>query len=603
MFRLRILDGPRAGEVILLDPAGAFQLGRGHEASVRFAEDASMSRLHCELKWDGQAWVLWNKSQHGTRVGAVVVESAQRLVPGDAVKLGATHLVFERADAAVPAPAPAPAPPRPRPVSSPPVAAPPPAPAAPGAGSGSSARTPVASPALPPPVTPAPVTPGAGPPEAVAPGAVAPEGAGYDAQGVFHMGFTMMQPALDPGKSAIFLSKPTEGRGGVKVKKRTIVFLLVLLAFTSLGCCCGFFDLFFPMLQQIPGPLLLASFFALLPTVPYLALYKLLDRNGQIPLRNYLACFLWGASVGCGFSVVMNDTAKELFQSMAGQAAGDLMTAVLAAPFFEESTKGLAVLVVFLILEDEFDNAVEGMILGAAAGLGFALVENCVYDSMFLVKGNGDFGQFFVNGTYRMLTCALIGHPVYTSMTGLGFGLAREWGKKGCLRFLLPPAGWMLAVAMHALWNGSAGLLIPALFGDHELAGMVALAVFVGGGCLAFFLFTLTYSLWKERQVLLRYLSDEVEKGFIEAAELESFRSLFGRERFVFGGLGKGTRKLRKELRRAQLDLAFRKWHLAQGDRVKGQDVDRDLLDARIRIRDARNAINAKEGRTHARTV
>jgi hypothetical protein len=291
-----------------------------------------------------------------------------------------------------------------------------------------------------------------------------------------------------------------------------------------------------------------------------------------------------------------------LFKSATdNEGLANLLTAVLSAPFFEESTKGLAVLVVFLILRDEFDNAVEGMILGAAAGLGFALVENCVYFTHFLTQSS-DLSTFVVSGTFRTLTCALIGHPVYTSMTGLGFGLAREMGQKSCARFVLPPVGWMLAMSMHALWNGSAAVLIPAIFGDHEFAGLIALAIFIGGGCLLFFLFTLTYSLWKERKVLLRYLSDEVEKGFIEAEELENFRNLFGRERFVFGGLSRGTYKLRKELRRAQLDLAFRKWHLAQGDAVKGSNVDRDLLDARTRIRDARNAINAKEGRVHQAT-
>jgi RsiW-degrading membrane proteinase PrsW (M82 family) len=581
VFRLRILDGARAGDVHDLVPGDApVVLGRGHGATVLFAQDATMSRAHAELVWNPieTVWLLKNRSQHGTFLGATVVkDEMRRLVPGDELRLGETRVCFERVPEGPALEIPGLGIPglSVRKVEPPPGAADKVARDAPTANG-----VPVE---LPPPAMPP-----------AAPGAVAPESAGYDEDGVFHMGFTMLgQPAVS--KSFLYFGTPSAGKAAVAIKKRTLIFFFVLLAFSTVGCCCGSLDLFLPMLAKIPGPFLIASSVALLPTVPYLALFKFLDRNGQIPLKNYLACFVWGASVGCGFSAVMNGLAQEFFSNLAGQATVDLMTATFVAPFVEESTKGLAVLVVFLILQDEFDNAVAGMILGAAAGLGFALVENCVYDSLFLVQGK-DLGEFFYNGTFRALTCALVGHPVYTSMTGLGFGLAREWGKKSAARFLVPPLGWALAVAMHALWNGSAGVLIPLVFQDNVIAGRIALGVFVGGGSLVFFLSALTYSLWKERRVLLDHLSDEVAKGFIEPEELDNFRSLFGRERFVLGGFSKGTYKLRKELRRAQLDLAFRKWHLEQGDAVKGRDVDRALLDARTRIRDARNAINAREG-------
>jgi hypothetical protein len=142
------------------------------------------------------------------------------------------------------------------------------------------------------------------------------------------------------------------------------------------------------------------------------------------------------------------------------------------------------------------------------------------------------------------------------------------------------------------------GTVIPALVGeDSPFLGLFLLAVFIGGGTLLFFFGVLIFALVKERRVLVNYLKDEVDRGFIEADELAGFSSLFGRERFVLAGLNKGTYKLRKELRRAQLELAFRKWHLEQGDAVKGTVVDADLLDARTRIRDARNALNAREGR------
>jgi len=95
MFRLRIEGGPRNGEAIAIAPGKALQLGRGREADIRFPEDATMSRIQAELTWDGNAWTLGNKSQHGTLVNGARVDTSKVLAPGDALVLGGTHVVFE----------------------------------------------------------------------------------------------------------------------------------------------------------------------------------------------------------------------------------------------------------------------------------------------------------------------------------------------------------------------------------------------------------------------------------------------------------------------------------------------------------------------------
>ena len=530
MFQLRHVSGTRAP--VTLDEGRRYVLGRAPEADLPFPEDGTMSRAHAELSWNGSAWVLTNRSQHGSWVGEEKIDGERTLAPGSVLVLGETKLVLESAAPATPV---------------------------------------------------APLTPGG------APGAVAPEGAGYDDQGQFHMGFTMLG-AAPPGAAGAKPAKTAQQSW----KDRNLRFFVVTLVCALLGTCCMSCYVIFPALQRFPGEFLIASFLAFLPALPYLMLYKLLDRNGQIPYKNFFACFFWGATVGCGVSVVLNTEFGAVLARITNPETGDLATRVVIAPIFEESMKGLAVLVVFLILRDEFDNALEGMLLGAASGLGFAVVENCTYFTNFLIQGGP--GALLVMGTFRILTIAFIGHPVYTSMTGLGLGLARELGKSP-LRFVTPIIGWMFAVFFHALWNGS-GAAIGTIFGDeHPFLGLFALAIFIGGGTLFFFFCVLVFALVKERRVLVLYLKDEVDRGFIEADELAGFSSLFGREKFVLGGLGKGTYKLRKELRRAQLELAFRKWHLEQGDAVKGTVVDADLLDARTRIRDARNALNAREGR------
>jgi hypothetical protein len=95
MFRLRIEGGTRNGEGISLTPGKTLVCGRGREADVRFPEDATMSRVQAELTWDGAAWTLVNKSQHGTLVNGQRVDGSRVLAPGDQLVLGGTHCTYE----------------------------------------------------------------------------------------------------------------------------------------------------------------------------------------------------------------------------------------------------------------------------------------------------------------------------------------------------------------------------------------------------------------------------------------------------------------------------------------------------------------------------
>src|SRR5687767_12574909 len=95
MFRVRIEGGPRNGEAISLTPGKTLILGRGRECDLRFPEDATMSRVQAEMTFDGTAWTLHNKSQHGTLVGGQRVDTNKVLTPGDQLVLGGTRLLYE----------------------------------------------------------------------------------------------------------------------------------------------------------------------------------------------------------------------------------------------------------------------------------------------------------------------------------------------------------------------------------------------------------------------------------------------------------------------------------------------------------------------------
>src|SRR3982751_742558 len=102
----------------------------------------------------------------------------------------------------------------------------------------------------------------------------------------------------------------------------------------------------------------------------------------------------------------------------------------------------------FFFMRRQFDGVVDGVIYATFAALGFAAVENIIYYSNAareeaIVGHSGILaGTFVVRGILGPW-----GHPLYTSMTGLGFGIARETNKTW-LKWLAPLGGGMFAAVL-----------------------------------------------------------------------------------------------------------------------------------------------------------
>ena len=535
MHRLRVESGERSGERIPLpeSPSRPIRVGRAESADVCFGDDARISREHAELRFEDGRWVLVNLAQHGTRVGWRTVRGRRRLRAGDLLVLGETEVAFERVS---------------------------------GPASGAEA------PATLTPRTPTVATPAAG--------------AGFDSAGVFHTGDSLLGPAAE-AKGSVLRLGAGDREGALRIKTRRLYFLLVVLLLGLAGALATALLIVVPALPADPAALLLPAAYGLLPALPYLLLIKLLDRNDQIPWVNLVACVAWGGTVGCGLSLVLNAAGANTLSALVAHGAAADLTAFVVAPVTEECAKGLAVLVVFWILPDELDNALEGIVLGAASGLGFALVENCVYNLRF----SGD--ELASVATYRALGNALVGHPIYTAMTGAGLGLLRALPRAARGRLFVPLAGLGAAIALHVAWNGAAINLARFAGGSR---GLGLHAVVFGGGGLVFFAAVYLFAAARERRVLLTYLAEELDAGFVTVPELATFRQLLGRVRHELASLwreGRAVYRVRRALRRAQVELGFRKWHLAHGETPRG-DMGHDLyvVSARNRIRDARNALS-----------
>ena len=244
----------------------------------------------------------------------------------------------------------------------------------------------------------------------------------------------------------------------------------------------------------------------IVPMLAYLAFIYWLDRYEREPWWLVGLVFLWGGFGGSIFGCLINSVLIGLFSSALGPEQASWAGQLFVAPLVEEATK--IVPLFLLIFHRHFDNATDGLIYGAACGLGFAMTENAFY---FYHIGSSE-GLLAMETNILMRTCftALV-HCAASASWGFFLGLGRYRGK--LLQWvLLPPVGYAVAVGIHALWNLSAistqaGADIPLPVGPLTVV-MV----------LAFLMFALTQaSLYLEHCLIKAELEEEAELGLMPA--------------------------------------------------------------------------------------
>lgn len=87
-----VTAGPDKGRSFPLVAGEVLQVGRSQATSTKLA-DPSVSRVHCEIEWDGERATVANISDKGTLLNGAPVSEGE-LKPGDYLRLGATELRF-----------------------------------------------------------------------------------------------------------------------------------------------------------------------------------------------------------------------------------------------------------------------------------------------------------------------------------------------------------------------------------------------------------------------------------------------------------------------------------------------------------------------------
>ncbi|GGP31786.1 protease PrsW [Streptomyces libani subsp. rufus] len=203
---------------------------------------------------------------------------------------------------------------------------------------------------------------------------------------------------------------------------------------------------------------------AVLPVPWLMAAFRWLDRVRPGPWRNLVFSFAWGACAAALIAIVANSFAtKWIATSTADPAGADTLGATVIAPIVEESAKAAAVLLVFLFRRRDFSGLVDGVVIAGVTATGFAFTENILYlgTAFGTDQLTGDRGIASVTAAtfFVRIVMSPFAHPLFTVLTGIGFGIAAPAAERQHLRrVLLPVCGLLLAMGMHALWNGSSTL-------------------------------------------------------------------------------------------------------------------------------------------------
>jgi RsiW-degrading membrane proteinase PrsW (M82 family) len=347
--------------------------------------------------------------------------------------------------------------------------------------------------------------------------------------------------------------------------------------------------------------------YALVQAVVALLVVRFLDLYEREPISILALLFLWGAVVAAILASAGNAALSDELPRDVEVVFGPM----ISAPIVEELAKGLALVVAFLASRwanrrfgvFEFDGITDGIVYGAAVGIGFAFTEDLYYFFREArVAGVAEALDVFVDRR-DFLGPAMLRHAIWTATFGAGLGAAtraRSW--KGKLGW--PVLGLAAAMLMHAINNGLQPVLLSIKYGfettyDYFAVGVpVELADRMDASArsitdtldwisLAYvfaFFGLIALGLRHQRRVIRTQLEPEVENGLVSAEQAAMAGSFRRRVRTEAVQAWRGDLEAARTtsvLCRELAELAFAK------DRLAGIEDPRNQVDAhRERVHD-----------------
>jgi RsiW-degrading membrane proteinase PrsW (M82 family) len=205
-------------------------------------------------------------------------------------------------------------------------------------------------------------------------------------------------------------------------------------------------------------------------------------RHGREPWRFVLKAFAWGAVfsviIAIIFSLVLLVTLGQIGPLIDyldrrftdPDLVSTILGVVIVAPIVEEAAKGLGV----RAGRPEIQGLRDGLVYGAAAGLGFSATENLLYGISELLDPTGGPTASLALIAVRSFSSSFL-HASASAV--VGYGLAKSWLTRRTWAFA---PYYLIAVFMHATFNALTlvGLLVSTQYGEvgHVVTFVAAVA-------------------------------------------------------------------------------------------------------------------------------
>jgi RsiW-degrading membrane proteinase PrsW (M82 family) len=286
---------------------------------------------------------------------------------------------------------------------------------------------------------------------------------------------------------------------------------------------------------------LIAVALSFIPAFVYAWVVYWIDRYEKEPLPLLGGVFLWGAIVATLGALIASIILEVGVLLVTGsEVLADITGTTVIAPLVEESLKGFAVLIVFVVFRREFDSILDGIVYAGITALGFAATENVLY---LYFQGYAEGGGMEGLLTLFFLRVILGGwnHAVYTACIGIGLAVAR-FSHKATVKLFAPIIGWFMAVTIHGIHNSMA-IFLGGAFGLGGLAATIAVDWLSWVIMFAIILWALS----REKKWIVAHLPEEVERGIITQQQFQTARSTWAqsaaRARALFRGRYGTTRR------------------------------------------------------------
>ncbi|MCF7552515.1 PrsW family intramembrane metalloprotease [Pseudonocardia sp. WMMC193] len=322
------------------------------------------------------------------------------------------------------------------------------------------------------------------------------------------------------------------------------------------------------------GGVLVGALCALLPVSVVVATFLWLDRWEPEPPRMLLFAFLWGACFAALSALLINSSAALAADALLGRGSGDVLGSVLIAPFVEEAVKGLFLVGLLVWRRREFDGIVDGVVYAGIVAAGFAFTENILYFGRAFAESDAAGPAGAVAATFILRgVLSPFAHPLFTSMIGIGAGIAAS-KRSVVVRILAVLAGYLLAVLLHAVWNGAATVLEGGFFQVYILV-MLPLFLAMAG--------IVIWQRRREAKTVADQLPSFAQAGWIAWSEVPLLGNLARRKgwrREVRRRSGPHAARAVADYQAAVTELAFLRARIARG---AVRDSAEELLSGRLR--------------------